>query len=398
METLRQTLPNVVMDEDGDLLIKIIGPTASDEKREFLVDTHDVARSSEKFRELVMTGEAGSGVSMPACMVLEGDAESYGVLFSIMHCKFADVPLRLSKGQLFALLTITEDYQATHLLKPWTATWLAPHQDLPRTLFAVTNQTVGELHKRLWIAWVLGEKGLFRKSVKRIIEKINIDGDSNIFIEKIPFSQKPEIPGLSDYLKREYHNRTQELYRVFESLIERHMNSQNFDSHDASEESDCNDCECSRDDCQRNGEFCRLCVLLGVEEVEMCNSIVIGSMTRGFHRKKSYLASCDPSGRSVKIIYEQLREIKIYCFATLIDYNVSTTEHCFCNPSKRIHANLDGIMNNIANVLDPTMETHLEHRAKLTGLDEQSMKAREIAPKKNRKKRRESYPIFSDTD
>ncbi|KAK8006017.1 hypothetical protein PG991_012314 [Apiospora marii] len=394
METLDQTLSKVVLDEDGDLLIKVIDPSGSDEKRGFLVDTHAVGRSSEKWRELVKTGQAESGVAKPAWIILEGDAASYGVLFSIMHCKFADVPLRLSKDQLFALLTITEEYQATHLLKPWTATWLAPHQDLPKTLFVGTNQNVGELHKRLWIAWVLGEKELFRKSVKRIIEKLNIDVDSNIFIEKIPFSQKPEVPGLSE----RYNNRTQELYRVFERLMEHHINSQNFDSHDASEESDRKDCECSWDDCQRNGEFCRLCVELGVEEVEMCNSIVIGSMTRGFHRKKSYLASCDPSGRSVKIIYEQLREIKIYCFATLIDYNVSTTEHCFCNPSKRIHANLDGIMNNIANVLDPTMETHLEHRAKLTGLDEQSMKAREIAPKKNRKKRRESYPIFSDTD
>lgn len=202
METHGGTLSKVISDEAGDLLIKIINPSASDERREFLVDNHAVARSSQKWKELVKTGQAESGVAKPAWIVLEGDTASYEVLFFIMHCKLANVPLHLSKAQLFALLTVTEEYQATHLLKPWTATWIAPHQEAPELPFWNSVKIVSELYERLWTTWVLGEKELFRRSVKCIIEEMNISGNSNIFMEIVPFPQKPDIPGLSGKLQK----------------------------------------------------------------------------------------------------------------------------------------------------------------------------------------------------
>ena len=86
-------------------------------------------------------------------------------------------------------------------------------------------------------------------------------------------------------------------------------------------------------------------------------------------------------------IYDQLRDIKIYCFPTLTDHDVSadfSNEHFDCDPTDRIHANLDNIIDSIAMVLDPAMATHLDHQAQLTGIYEQTMRAREIAPKKNK--------------
>ncbi|KAK8078257.1 hypothetical protein PG996_004427 [Apiospora saccharicola] len=216
---------------------------------------------------------------------------------------------------------------------------------------------------------------------------MNIHQKSNIFIGETPFSQKPEIPGLLNYLKREYYDRAQALYSVYDTTIEHHMNSQNVDRDDRSEDDNFKRCGCGSHRLDK-GEFCRLCHLEGTEDRDKCNSIVIGSIIRGYHRQKSVLAQCDPAEKTLEQIYRHLQDIKIYSFPSLTHNDESTNfskDHYICSPVKPIRYKLRRTMENIAKVLDPDMGIHLDHQANLTGLDEQSMKAREKAPMTNKK-------------
>ncbi|KAK8135032.1 hypothetical protein PG984_007044 [Apiospora sp. TS-2023a] len=200
MEKLHENFSKVVVDENGDLLIMIADKSDQNLNKQFLVNSHIVRRSSEKWADLIKDRHDGSGEPHLPWMILKGEVASYGMLFSIMHCNFADVPAGLNQSELCRVLEVTEEYQITYLLRPWAAMWI---KDLQNDVSGCYNlvRDAREILERLYIAWALGEKVVFRNLIEHLASNIIVDNESILLdivdetLSELP-RQDIEIPGL----------------------------------------------------------------------------------------------------------------------------------------------------------------------------------------------------------
>ncbi|KAK7978381.1 hypothetical protein PG996_004430 [Apiospora saccharicola] len=412
MESTGEGYTKVVLVEDGDLLIRVADTKFWGDK-EYLVDSNAVKRSSKPLDVLVAEKRTDFRYDV---VWIEDNVECFGILLSIMHCKFGEVPSELDDSDLYELLQVTEEYQVTHLLRPWAATWVEPYQDDFFLWLSDTDEELAMkgLGERLWIAWVLGEKRMFRKLTRYIIKEAPFNDYHELYFgEGNAFSllEDPEIPGLLGYVRGEQLRRLQQLHEVFETVMERgskyynrYLGGERRPS-DYYEAYDC--CECGKHHIW--GEFCQLCTRPENEQA-MCNSVTLGSIIRGYRQHMAYLInhgyisisddketiaseSINPGGAKMCLMYHLrgLRDIKIYGLPEAGGAQTTTVygkTHGHCNPTAWIRAQLEDVLSGIAEDLGKELESSLDERARLSGMNNQLERAENESPKETKPTKR----------
>ncbi|KAK8040062.1 hypothetical protein PG993_008473 [Apiospora rasikravindrae] len=364
MEPSGESFTQVVLDDDGDLLIKVIDSASWPlQNKEFLVDSHTMARASEKWKELVKAMQKHSSSSKHPITNLRGNSTAYDLIFFVMHCRFADIPTKLDQPTFYELLKITEEYQVTYLLQPWVVKWVKDHQEPPCVVPPQYDRVyfIPDLHERLWIAWVLGAKLMFRDIIMFIIRKMSIDECSTVLIDGADLSKNCEIPGLLDYLKKQYHDKTQALRGVFENAME-NKDYRFYGANESHERKVVYHCECGQHDL--DGQFCRLCTIPSHHR-DRCNIMILGSITYGYRQKMATIGN--QTKQTISELYESLVDIEILNNPDERKTIFSKT-HDFCNPASYIARQLDKVISSIAEVLGADLEQHLDRQAKFTGL------------------------------
>ncbi|KAI0116702.1 hypothetical protein F4814DRAFT_413713 [Daldinia grandis] len=111
---------------------------------------------------------------------INGDASALLTLFCIIHYKFNNVPTTVSLEELHSIAGVISRYKCAHLVYPWAETWV---NGLPK--YDTTEEEQRSSRKALFVAWVLGDITIFRRSVEQIVlssKLINgqlVDADGN---------------------------------------------------------------------------------------------------------------------------------------------------------------------------------------------------------------------------
>ncbi|KAK8091117.1 multidrug resistance protein [Apiospora phragmitis] len=271
MESSEEVFTQVTLVEDGDLIIKIsdtntpcvtINPCETIHpcgNKQFLVDSNAVSRSSEKWKDLVAASGHDTGQKVVA---LEGNAASHEILFSIMH---------LSSHAFATSLGCYMDPTSPSMARS------GPYE--------YNNYFLYRLRERIWIAWVLGKKDLFKELISIVIKDAYLDEDSKLSICQDTFTMTPNIPGLLEYMEKERKERPRQLLDVFQEMRKRK---------------------------DRTESFCRNARVCFDNEMSMCECIVADSLSRGFHDE--VVGQAKQHGEDTESIndtYERLKNIKI---------------------------------------------------------------------------------------
>lgn len=157
-------------DDDGDLKLEV-GQRAS--KQTFVVCSKALSRASKPFKTMLYGPYAESKptsqtINPEWTVTLPDDnPDALAVLLNIVHGIFEKVPATVDRGQLFRITVLTDKYDMTHILRPWTRQWMQPFLERP----------VGKKGDEylLWIAYVLGDGDLFLKVQKYIYNVLTLD-------------------------------------------------------------------------------------------------------------------------------------------------------------------------------------------------------------------------------
>ncbi|KAK7978377.1 hypothetical protein PG988_005867 [Apiospora saccharicola] len=335
MEALQKTFTKVILAEDGDLVVVVLHPTAVQKSIEFLVDSHALERSSSKWKDIVSAKQQG-------VVLLTSNPRHQKLFLSIMHDKLEALPKRVSEPALFELALLAQEYQVEHLIGPMVTSWSETPRDW---LESISGPDIGSvlarIQKRLWVAWFFGERHLFSYFTHVLVRAVIVDDDKDLYVEGASLSaireahRIPTIPGLFDFISKEYHKRYQGLCDVIEKAAN-----------------------------VKDRQFCKLHSRPDSEQFT-CDATVVGSLLRG--HKRHVLG---PAKKSLQTPYEQLSEFPIYTYPTIVsdgipDYIGRT--HDGCNPRPRICYDLDLKFRGCV-LLDKDMENHLKRQAQLTGM------------------------------
>ncbi|PSK54779.1 hypothetical protein B9Z65_3868 [Elsinoe australis] len=152
-------------DPRGDLTLVASKKEHDGPSKVFLVCSRTLARISPVFDRMLYGSMAESQSKNPTNWTVnlpEDDPKTLELLLHICHGKWQNVPNLLSIDDLFSLTMLTHYYDATHILSPWTPTWLASLPQPPST---------DEIHlyKLLWISQELGARYTFEVTAHRLI-------------------------------------------------------------------------------------------------------------------------------------------------------------------------------------------------------------------------------------
>lgn len=86
----------------------------------------------------------------------DDDPRAFRTLMGIIHSSFEHVPDSVELVELFQIAILTDKYDMTHLLRPWSEQWCS-------------RQRTRRHPYRLWIAWVLGDDAMFESEARRLV-------------------------------------------------------------------------------------------------------------------------------------------------------------------------------------------------------------------------------------
>jgi hypothetical protein len=72
------------------------------------------------------------------------------LVLNIVHCNFKEVPKTLSLNQIYRLLTFTERYEMTPVVKPWIRAWWQP-------LRSATGRALTDVPQLSSVAYIVGD-------------------------------------------------------------------------------------------------------------------------------------------------------------------------------------------------------------------------------------------------
>ncbi|KAK6844678.1 hypothetical protein PG995_014788 [Apiospora arundinis] len=332
--------------DDSNLIVRIFDTNQRRQNKEFHVERHIIARSSTKWADFCMPDNEYEFVRV---ISFNGDAMSHEILFSVMYWKFENVPANPSQSQIFALLKLADEYKQIHLLRPWAAIWVKPLRNNVKSCIG----RIEDLQELLYIAWISGDKILFKDVVVVFVSELVVEADRSISMDCLPLSNLDEIPGLVDYLRNEHYKKAEELCQVFERAIKPHGGPKHDDDYQKY-------CKCGQYHCDECGHFCKLCDHPR-DERDWCDTMLIGSIVRGYEKCKLDWAQYKPT---VYAICTWLQSVNY-----IVLPEKYSRLHDQCEPEDRINKQLDDIMDSIAKVLNEDLEQHLDRQAALTGLD-----------------------------
>ncbi|OHW93433.1 hypothetical protein CSPAE12_07871, partial [Colletotrichum incanum] len=158
--------PTIHLDDSGDLRL-CVGADVDEHPQDFVVCSRALGRSSPVLKAMLFGGFAEArpeedgrewSIDLP-----EDSTEAMEIVLNIVHGHFNLVPEKLPLMRLYDVLTITEKYDMTVIVRPWARSWMQ----------GVKHQT--DNAHLLCIAWELGDAEVFESMFKKITYESMID-------------------------------------------------------------------------------------------------------------------------------------------------------------------------------------------------------------------------------
>ncbi|KAE9572324.1 hypothetical protein CGCF415_v013684 [Colletotrichum fructicola] len=168
--TPKMTTPTEVKvyDKDGDLILRV-GPT------ETLYQTcsRSLARKSPVFERMLFGKFAESRPAVGDWVVdlPEDDTRAMGLFLAMVHVQFDRIPRPLPLASLYALLTLTNKYDASAIVRGFGRSWIAPLQNFVQD------------YRLLGVAWELGDSIVFSKMMRAMIENSVVGSDDQLHFD-----------------------------------------------------------------------------------------------------------------------------------------------------------------------------------------------------------------------
>ncbi|KAK3349622.1 hypothetical protein B0T25DRAFT_610517 [Lasiosphaeria hispida] len=160
---------------DADMYIKVC---QAEGFALYKVHSDLIAAASPVWRKMVYGGSfprRGAGKWVVDMLGPEDKAFGLDVIFSIIHYKFHEIPLRPDVSQLCDIAAVVEKYQCAHLLVPYMKEWVT---GLNWHIVMSNGNYDGE--KTMYLTWVLGEGRWFSRVVGKVACQSTIDDDGNL--------------------------------------------------------------------------------------------------------------------------------------------------------------------------------------------------------------------------
>ncbi|KAI1802631.1 hypothetical protein F4811DRAFT_572819 [Daldinia bambusicola] len=315
-------------DRRGDVRLRV-GQNRDSVAVIFTVCSRSLARVSPVFDRMLYGGFAegrsnhgkdGDGwvVNLP-----EDSPAAMAVLLSIVHGRFEQVPKALSVDELYDLTVLTNFYDATSCLGPWSDKWKAVVEKLERE----SNELMPKL---LWISWELGWKDTFTVLSRRMVL------ESGAEILSIGADEVQFPPDISERISAIRTQTLRALLGIFGEMIE------------------------SLAVVDEKPRWCRHAVWMGHHR---CESMILGSITFCLIRAGLWpLPDADEVEESVMAIYSKMTSIIIHDIGAVDN---SRVDHSDCNPGPFL---LDRVQTMMGEIPNPVTALHSEY------MDEQMRK------------------------
>ncbi len=109
---------------------------------------------------------------------IDADPQALCTLLLIAHYRFREVPPDMPRADLYSLTLLTSRLRCTHLVYPWARRWAAGF-----SAFAADDEACpAHCHEVAWIAWELGDAGLFRDMVRALVLGSRLDADGETLV------------------------------------------------------------------------------------------------------------------------------------------------------------------------------------------------------------------------
>lgn len=168
--TPKMTTPTEVKvyDKDGDLILRV-GPT------ETLYQTcsRSLARKSPVFERMLFGKfvESRPAVGDWVVDLPEDDTRAMGLFLAMVHIQFDRIPRPLPLASLYALLTLTNKYDASAIVQGFGRSWIAPLQNFVQD------------YRLLGVAWELGDSIVLSKMMPAMIENLVVGSDDQLHFD-----------------------------------------------------------------------------------------------------------------------------------------------------------------------------------------------------------------------
>ncbi|OTB09884.1 hypothetical protein K445DRAFT_17198 [Daldinia sp. EC12] len=253
----------------------------------------------------------------------EDKPAAMAVLLSITHGRFEQVPKALSVDELYDVTVLTNFYDATSTLGPWSNKWKAAIEKVERE----SNELMPKI---LWISWELGWKNTFTVLSRRMV----LESEASMFLTGADQIQFP--PDIIERISTIRIQTLRALLGIFGEMIE---NLAVVDE---------------------KPRWCRYAVWMGHHR---CESMILGSITFCLIRAGLWpLPDADEVEESVMAIYSKMTNIIIHDIGPAEN---SRVDHNECNPGPFLLDRVQTVMGEIPN---PVTTLHTEY------MDEQMRK------------------------
>ncbi|KAK1585027.1 uncharacterized protein LY79DRAFT_671302 [Colletotrichum navitas] len=337
--------PTIYLDDNGDLRL-CVGADVEEHPQDFVVCSRALGRSSPVLKAMLFGGFAESraeqaggewSVDLP-----EDSTQAMEIVLNIVHGHFHLVPEQLPLMRLYEVLTITEKYDMTVIIRPWSRSWMQ----------AVKHHT-DDVHL-LCVAWELGDAEVFQTMFKKMICESMMDLQGRLVFGHAARAWKPGPEGYNFPIDKIVYLRPPE---VFETIAKHRQTliSANLDHFVLLY-------RCLKEGCRyMQGYF------HSSPDAEECNSMLLGSLVRCLAKGKVDITlpnPCDSYRGNVLSLEKATSAVKL-----LTVHRPSPTNQCL----KRIEEELaKGALlaaetkKNLV-VVQPEHRGHLEVQSQKTG-------------------------------
>ncbi|KAK2023107.1 hypothetical protein LX32DRAFT_601538 [Colletotrichum zoysiae] len=256
--------PTIYLDDNGDLRL-CVGADVDERPQDFVVCSRALGRSSPVLKAMLFGGFAESrpeqaggewSVDLP-----EDSTQAMEIVLNIVHGHFHLVPEELPLTRLYEVLTITEKYDMTVIVRPWSRSWMQ----------AVKHQT--DNAHLLCVAWELGDAEVFQTMFRKMTCESMVDLQGRLVFGHAARIWKPGPEGYNFPIDKIIYLRPPE---VFETIAKHRQTlvSANLDHFVLLY-------RCLKEGCRYMQGYYH-----SSPDAEECNSMLLGSLVRGLGKGK----------------------------------------------------------------------------------------------------------------
>ncbi|KAK7450359.1 hypothetical protein CaCOL14_003191 [Colletotrichum acutatum] len=338
--------PTIYLDDNGDLRLSI-GGDVEDHPQDFVVCSRALGRSSPVLKAMLfgrflesrpLEGAGEWSVELP-----EDSPEAMEIVLNIVHGHFNLVPEKLPLMRLYNVLTITEKYDMTVIVRPWARSWMQ----------GVKHQT--DNAHLLCVAWELGDTEVFETMYKKITYESMIDLQGRIVFGHLARIWKPGPEGYNFPLEKIVYLRPPEVFETIakhrQALVSAYLDHFVLLY------------RCLKDGCRYMKGYYH-----SSPDAEECNSMLLGSLVRCLAKGKVDItlpSPCESYRGNVESLEKAIGAVKL-----LTVHKPSPANQCL----KRIEEELAkgavaaGVTKTELVVIQPEHRGYLEKQANKTGV------------------------------